>query len=273
MKVLDAINFDNVDDPVKTEETLYRQLREYASGMVTDYIYVAMPLAYLLNTVGVAHTQALINKVCADHPNEKLLFICQHIQVNQLRFNNHLVFSPHATVLDSYQPLPHYSCNYDAAYVKPWHERKYTFSFMGSFITHPVRRRIYEYLKTRDDSLVIDTGMWHFEGPEDKQKENSQKYIELLGDTKYSLCPRGTGPSSIRIWESMAMGACPVVISDFLKMPLERELIDEPWKRLPENFSASSLDNMAAADLPYSRDSYLEYFTNENLYKSVVAAL
>ncbi len=273
MKVLDAISFDNVDDPVKTEETLYHQLKARAADLVTDYTYVAMPLAYLLNTVGVAHTQGLINKICADHPDEKLLFICQHIQVNQLRFNNNLVFSPHATVIDSYLPLPHYSCNYDTSYIKPWSERQYTFSFMGSFVTHPVRHKIHDYIKDREDSIVVDTGMWHFEGPEEKQNQNRQRYVELLGNTKYSLCPRGTGPSSIRIWESMAMGACPVIISDFLKMPLERELSGEPWKRIPENFETSWLDQIASTDIPYSRSNYLEYFTNENLYKSVHRAL
>ena len=273
MRFIEVMNFDAVDDPVKTEETISEQLISRASSIETDYVYVQLPLAFLLNRTGRHQTQSLISQICEKHKDEKLFFICQHIQVNQLDFHGHLVFSPHATVLDSYMAIPHYGCSYDDSYAKPWEEREYLFSFMGSFVTHPVRRKIYEYLSERDDSIVIDTGMWHFEGSPDKQEHNRQRYIELLGNTKYSLCPRGTGPSSIRIWESMAMGACPLIVSDLLKMPLEREVGANPWRRLPENLEASSFSKAASWTKPYSRRDYFEYFTNEKLYKSVVTTL
>ena len=170
----------------------------------------------------IQQTQNIIDRICRQYHNKKLFFVCQHILVTNLNFHNNLVFTPHATILDSHVPIPHYSCNYNIEYSKPWSERKYTYSFMGSFATHPVRCKLYEMLKDRDDCIVVDTGRWHFEGEEDKQERNKRKYIEIMGDTKYSLCPRGTGPSTIRIWESMAMGSCPIIFSDFLKMPLER---------------------------------------------------
>tara|TARA_R100000008_G_scaffold1988_1_gene1642 strand:- start:4311 stop:5114 length:804 start_codon:yes stop_codon:yes gene_type:complete len=267
------MSFAEVDDPVRTEEVIYQQLKERAPQIETDYVYVALPLAFLLNRAGIAQTQMVINSVCERNKGQRLVFVCQHIQVNQLNFQGHLVFSPHATSLDSYVPLPHYSCNYDEAYIKPWNEREIVFSFMGSYITHPVRRRIHEHLSVRDDCYVADTGMWHFEGSEEKQIQNRQRYIELLGNTKYSLCPRGTGPSSIRIWESMAMGAAPVIISDSLQMPLEMHVPENTWLRLPEAFDTTQLDHIEGTLEMYNNKEYKEKFSNENLYRTIVENL
>jgi len=33
------------------------------------------------------------------------------------------------------------------------------------------------------------------------------------------LCPSGSGPNSIRLWESLAAGAIPVVLADTLELP------------------------------------------------------
>ena len=188
--------------------------------------------------------------------------------VNKLNFHGHLVFTPHATILDSFVPIPHYSCAYDLSKVKKWEDRKYTYSFMGSFATHPVRRRIYDMLNHREDCLIVDTGGWHFEGNKEKQESNKQRYIEILGGTKFSLCPRGTGPSTIRIWEAMAMGSCPVILSDFLRMPLEKQIDSDMWLKIPENCASieTGIDE-------YNNSAYFEYFSNENLCKAITSVL
>ena len=97
-------------------------------------------------------------------------------------------------------------------------------------------------------------------------------YSEILGNTKYSLCPRGTGPSTIRLWESLAMGSVPVIVSDFLKMPMELE-IDPMWLQVPENFNISSLDAIASANKKLDNKPYFDMFSNDNLYKSIVGHL
>lgn len=262
-------NFDDVDDPVKTEYTIFKQLTNIAEALETPYVYVGMPIAFLINKTGIHRTQELIDTICNNHQNRKLFFVCQHIKVNQLNFHDHLVFTPHATILDSYMPLPHYSCNYDESYAKSWEEREYTFSFMGSFNTHPVRRKIYEHLGKREDCLVVDTGAWHFENPTDAQQHNRREYIQLLGNTKYSLCPRGTGPSSIRIWEAMAMSSIPIIVSDFLQMPLEREISTTTWLRIPELFNIQHLDFIETSVQSYSNKEYVQNFANTELYRSI----
>tara|TARA_A100001515_G_scaffold46_2_gene76 strand:+ start:962 stop:1774 length:813 start_codon:yes stop_codon:yes gene_type:complete len=266
LEIIELQNFDLVDDPVKTEETIYEQLCQNKEKIITDYTYVALPLAFSINKIGLFRTQETIDNICRKYSDKKLFFVCQHILVKDLNFHNNTVFTPHATILDNYLPIPHYACTYDLSKVKPWEERKYLFSFMGSFVTHPVRKKIYEALKERDDCFIIDTGQWHFEGNKTKQENNSKIYQEILGDTKYSLCPRGTGPSTIRIWESMAMGARPVIVSDYLKMPMEMFVKEFSWLRISEGFESINCDSTRQ----YDNSQYWDLFSNENLYKSIL---
>lgn len=265
LEIIEIQNFDLVDDPVKTEEAIYNQLKSRYAKINTDYVYVAFPIAFSINKIGLFRTQTIIDRVCRENKGKKLFFVCQHILVNKLNFYNNTVFTPHATILDTFIPIPHYSCTYDLNKIKPWEEREYLFSFAGSFATHPTRKKIYDSLKDRDDCFIIDTGAWHFEGNRQKQKNNSKMYEEVLGNTKFSLCPRGTGPSTIRIWESMAMGAYPVIMSDYLKMPLEM-LLDLPlWMKISENFKEINFNNA----IKYDNSQYWDLFSNDNLYKSI----
>ena len=264
MRVLLVEGFENVDDPVLTEQQISKQLISLKEKIISEYVYVCFPLAYSINTRGLAATQKIINDICSQFTHEKLFFVCQHIQVCNLNFHNNLVFTPHATTLDPFQPMPHYSCNFDTSYSRPWEEREYHFSFMGDYNTHTTRKRMYEALKDYPKSIFVDTKKWHFYSDDKVKKINSKNYIELLGNTKYSLCPRGTGPSTIRIWESMAMNSCPIILSDILKMPLEMFIIEEIWKRRSEDCS-----NFNISEHPYDNKEYFDLFSNDNLYKSI----
>ena len=249
MNIIRIEDFNKVDDPVMTEECIHYQLVRGAPDIDVGYSYASLPIAWSINKRGVATTQQIISEV----------------------FHGNLVFTPHATILDSYMSIPHYACNYNVKLSKPWNERKYKFSFMGSFLTHPVRRKIYEVLKNRNDCFVIDTGPWHFEVGQRRQEQNREKYIEILGDTKYSLCPRGTGPSTIRIWEAMAMGSCPIILSDFLKMPLRTELDENLWIKMLQ--SSQEYDILIEKREEYNNEDYYRLFSNDNLYKSIVKNL
>ena len=44
------------------------------------------------------------------------------------------------------------------------------------------------------------------------EREATRRYNRLLGDAVFSLCPEGAGPNTLRLWESLAVGAIPVVI-------------------------------------------------------------
>jgi len=52
------------------------------------------------------------------------------------------------------------------------------------------------------------------------QSESDSEYVQTLARSMFVLCPRGKGPSSWRLFETMRMGRVPVVISDDWVAPL-----------------------------------------------------
>jgi hypothetical protein len=95
-------------------------------------------------------------------------------------------------------------------------KEKYLASFVGSRTTHPVRRKFFEF--NREDIFVKDTsaysGTTTYHGEPDERERFWSEYADSLADAKFSLCPRGKGAGSIRLFESMKMGRACVIVSD-----------------------------------------------------------
>lgn len=92
----------------------------------------------------------------------------------------------------------------------------YLASFVGSANTHPMRRQLFEF--NREDIFVRDTSQnsqrMQYEGGPAERAQFWSEYADWLADARFSLCPRGMGAGSIRLYESMKMGRAPVIISD-----------------------------------------------------------
>lgn len=259
------IKFDEVDDPVKTEELIYHQLK----NIDLKIPYVALPIAYTINKFGLIETQKIINEIEIKYPFKKL-FVCQHILVNKLNFKNNIVFTPHTEKNDNFFFIPHFNPNYyEKPNIKKIEERKYKMSFLGDFNTHKTREMLKKI--NSEEILVEETGNWFFYKPKEEQIIFKQLYTEILNDSKISLCPRGTGPSTIRLFESMSVGSIPMIFNN-LKLPSEIE--NSIFKiniydlllgkfNLPNN---KELQNMSDFLLEY----YWDYLSNENLYKTII---
>ena len=48
------------------------------------------------------------------------------------------------------------------------------------------------------------------------------------------MCPSGSGPNSIRLWESLAVGSIPILLADTLELP-HHELWSNAILRVPES--------------------------------------
>jgi hypothetical protein len=48
--------------------------------------------------------------------------------------------------------------------------------------------------------------------------DTSDNYIMLLQNSKYTLCPSGTGVNSIRFFEALSYGSVPILLADTIKM-------------------------------------------------------
>lgn len=120
---------------------------------------------------------------------------------------------------------------------KPLQERKYLYSFVGAyapkFYLTKARHWIAKLPRTAD-CCILSRNEWHYQSivfdnqifgkPIDPQKqlqleEDAESYRHILEESIFSLCPSGSGPNSIRLWESLGFGSIPVILSDSLKLP------------------------------------------------------
>jgi hypothetical protein len=64
-------------------------------------------------------------------------------------------------------------------------------------------------------AVLEDTTAHDFFGEEDESLSDARsRYRELVGRSKFVLCPRGAGTASLRLFEALACGRVPVVLSD-----------------------------------------------------------
>lgn len=83
------------------------------------------------------------------------------------------------------------------------------FSFRGA-ASHPVRRRLLEaYAGTKGPWAVREIDRWY-----DHTAEEKAAYYEEIRRSAFVLCPRGISTTTHRLFEVMAMGRCPVILSD-----------------------------------------------------------
>ncbi len=116
----------------------------------------------------------------------------------------------------------------------PIEQRPVFAAFSGAHMKHyisDVRQRMAALAELEGYRVTI-TDMWHFNkvvynfqvfGDESKkdaiESDEVRSYNELLSHTRFSLCPAGAGPNTLRLWESLAVGAIPVVLSDRHQLP------------------------------------------------------
>ena len=204
------------EDPIPTETTIISLLRKtnlahHPSFMIADYNW-----AIAINRDGVSATQALIDRFLDYCPLSSIpIFICQHISVRSLRWGRSIVFSPHATINSRLLPIAHFSVNYATSFT-PITQRTISCSFMGSLDTHPIRRTILDKIRGIPRAFTCDTGMWFFSNPSTSYVE---QYKAILQSSIISVCPLGTGPGSVRLWEALSSGSIPLIVSENLMLP------------------------------------------------------
>jgi hypothetical protein len=107
------------------------------------------------------------------------------------------------------------------------YNRKYLASFVGQhewYYLTKIREKIFDIFSKYADCFIIRRNQWHYGGVVygDQKTTNTnfeKEYKQNLRETIFSLCPSGSGPNSIRIWESMSYGCIPVILADTLILP------------------------------------------------------
>lgn len=232
--------------PVITEQTFYEQNKD-------DINYFGFPWATCIDKGINTNDLARLLLPVVDK-NKKYYTCCQHISFKKYIslfkilgiitiYSSHKIKNQNEIDNIKILPCPLYACNFeDTTRNAEFRDknfstinRKYLYSFVGGvqscYLTN-IRNNLFT-MKHPVNTIVQNTGDWHFNKVVYSQYQNhkrelninvdhilkTKKYNEILLDSRYSLCPSGSGPNSIRFWESLACGAIPILLSDTLDLP------------------------------------------------------
>lgn len=87
--------------------------------------------------------------------------------------------------------------------------------WFGNTKSNKCRQQLIDVLGNDPRFFIKTSQRWY-----NHQEEEHQAYVDLIKSCKFSLCPQGWAPASLRIFESMALGRCPVIIADHYAPPL-----------------------------------------------------
>jgi len=149
-------------------------------------------------------------------PDEKYFVVCTHDDAPAENLpSDTVIFAAggNARKIDHAIPL---TCGPHAEVQDP--VRTVFCSFVGS-VTHPLRERALRALYQKP-GVVIDATEWQ----EKVQQDRAMTFKNVAQHSIFSLCPRGYGSTSYRLYESMQLGSIPVYISDRQLLPWSDEI-------------------------------------------------
>lgn len=225
--------------PVITEKVFYDQNRN-------DPDYIGLPWATLIDKKKSLDMEYIKKHI---HKNNSYT-CCQHIRFRDIIpflkiIGINKLYTPHKLKGEDrienieIKPCPLYAkvIEDDPDYFSSLEgdKRKYIYSFQGGLqpgYMSDIRQEIFK-MKHPKGTFIKNTGSWHFNpivysdsqnekgdyngSPEHFSKE--KEYKELLKQSRYTLCPSGTGPNSIRFWEALGAGSIPILLSDKMTLP------------------------------------------------------
>lgn len=222
--------------PVITEKNIFDLFKK--NNNLPDN-YLAFPWATLIDNINTTGTSELLFITKFKCLKNSLTTTCQHIYYRDLlplfkQIGVTTLFVPHLEKSDyimqekygitlypiSLYPLNKYTNNtFDETI-----NRKYLFSFVGAYDKNvymsTIRQKMLNIPKNNNHNIHIkinDQWFYNKNVYDDKTFDNTNKDIDfqkLLLNSKYSLCPSGTGCNSIRFFESLSYGSIPILLSD-----------------------------------------------------------
>jgi hypothetical protein len=218
--------------------------------------------------------QILQNYLNSLHPNFEYFVVCQHDdapRMHRLPPKTKVFCAGGNYTGPNKIPIPLICSKLPEKYINK--KQKDIFcSFVGS-ITHPIRSKILETYKT-DPDFKIETGNWS----STIQEDQIVKFTDITSRSKYTLCPRGYGTTSFRLYEAMQLDTVPVYMSDTHDLPWSDEL---DWKQLCVIITPDQINDIKSiltniSDEQYAsmkmkiKELYEEYFTLEGVCKNII---
>ena len=198
---------------------------------------------------GLPALKAYWQTVKAQNSRRKFWTVCQYDDSTLLNDPDLLTFCAGGNVLDD-EPVP-LLCDAHPS-LSPIRNPSLLAGFIGGN-THPIRRQLHAVLSRSPGFSVTVNGIDGAGQPSHsrigtqpalryqpsrinrlkrlvavKAKFGTDSFLRLMADCKFSLCPRGYGPTSFRLYESLQLGVVPVYISDRFWLPFTNQL---DWER------------------------------------------
>jgi predicted O-linked N-acetylglucosamine transferase (SPINDLY family) len=246
-------NFVKWQTPVITEEHSYNLIKN--SNLKCTYL--AIPWATLLDKYTDRSKDGVFPDIQYNNLNlikdlhflelQNGITVCQHIYFEKLiplfkKIGITTIFTPHVDKTKTYTginvlPYPLFPVNSFLPDTKGFTDNcNLLYSFVGSYsdsYISDIRNKIFE-MSHPENTYIVKRDSWHFENNVyqnqifnlqrtsenisiDKEKED--EYTKILSQSRYTLCPSGTGVNSIRFWEALCSGSIPVLLSDNLILP------------------------------------------------------
>lgn len=159
-------------------------------------------------------------------------------------------------------------------------------SFVGSItqpiqgwgkISHDIRINMLEML-VNDTKYVLKPKHW---SPEIKQ-ERKDLFLDLTSRSKFTLCPRGYGATSFRLYEAMQLKSVPVYI--FYQKPHLPFLNKIDWDKIAILINYDNIDDIDKKIseisekkykemIDYTSNIYNDYFTLDGMCKQILESL
>jgi hypothetical protein len=204
--------------------------------------------------------------VCQHINWHKLLGFWKKIGIKNIHLS-HLSQKSYKLPLDGLNLLPWHICAANienpnrnkGIKIKRHEEKKYLCSFIGAhdrWYPSDIREQLYQLLKDNDEVYLKIKNSWFFNKMVYKKQIKKQalseyevsledvetfEYNTVLSDSVFSLCPEGTGPNTIRLWESMAVGSIPVLFeNDWVRPNIE----GYHWDDFSVTISTNDLNNV-----------------------------
>ena len=157
----------------------------------------------------------------------------------------------------------------------PTKERDIFCSFVGS-VTHPIRNHMCSFLGN-DPRFKIFGKIWEAGISKDKLDH----FVDITARSKFSLCPRGYGKTSFRLYEAIQLGAIPVYIYDDIWLPFT-DFID--WDTFSVNIHFNDLGKLPDILNSYTderinhmrgvgKQVWEQYFSMDGMVNGIVKSL
>lgn len=271
--------------PVITEKTFFEQNKHNPN-------FLGVPWATVIDK-NITPDLTYIQKNCY---RDRYYTCCQHIRFKSLislfkKLKIKILYTPHKQIGEDtiegiqIRPCPLYAkiIEDDPEFFVSKHERKFLYSFQGGWqpgYMSDIRKRIFS-MKHPSNCYIKSTGGWHFNRIvyDDKQNKNGDynkdssfeqrelDYKNLLKESRYTLCPSGTGPNSIRFWESLGAGSIPILLSDKMTLPFHPD-----WEiaiiRVSENKLDTIPDILSKIDVEKEKQMREKCVQMYNFFKS-----